>query len=76
MALIYPLVLPALYIQPTLYFVLPVKQSLEAKYLPPGEANLDAKILVKLLLHLYWCLPSLQLQYLLFVVLSLVSNHL
>ena len=73
MALIYPFVLLALYSQPTLYFVLPAKQSLEAKYLPPGEANLDAKIFVKLLLRLYRCL---QLQYLLFVALSLVSDHL
>ena len=34
-------------------------QSLEAEYLPPEEANLDAKTSVKLLLHLLLCVLSL-----------------
>lgn len=58
MVLISLSVLLTLYTLPTLYFVLTeIKfQSLEAKYLPTEEANLDAKILVKLLLHLLLCL--------------------
>lgn len=51
-------------------------QSLETEYLPAEEANLDAKILVKLLLHLLLCLLSLQFQCHLFVFLALVSDHL
>ena len=37
-------------------------QSLEAECLPPEEAYLDAKILVKLLLHLCLCLTDPQFQ--------------
>ena len=56
-----------------LCFTLGKFQSLEGEYLPPEKANLDAKILVKLLLQLFLCLIILQFQCHLFVVLALVS---
>ena len=72
--LIFLTVLLTLYTQHILYFVLPeIKfQSLEVEYLPPQEVNLDAKILVNLLLQLCLCLINLHL----FVLLVLVFDHL
>lgn len=55
MVFIFLSVLLTLYSQHILHSVLPrIKfQSKEAKYLPVEENNLDEKILVKVLLHLY-----------------------
>lgn len=56
-------VLLALYTQSILYFVLPdIKfQSLEDEHLPYEEANLDTRIMVKLLLYLHLCSTKLSI---------------
>lgn len=51
-------------------------QSLEAEHLPPEEANLDAKILLQLLLHLSLCLLSSPVPCHWFVFLTLAFDHL
>lgn len=56
-------VLLALYTQSILYFALPdIKfQSLEDEHLPYEEANLDTRIMVKLLLYLHLCSTKLSI---------------
>ena len=62
MVLIFLSVLPVIFIQPILHSALPeIKfQTIKTKHLHPEEANLDAKILMQLLLHPHLCLPELQ----------------
>lgn len=62
MVLIFLFVFLDLYTQSIFHFVLPeIKfQSLDTEHLPPKEADLDIKILLKLLLHLHLLNPQFQ----------------